>query len=142
MGLDRGEDAKREEDGEPATAHSSSAPAPVASPSQLAHDVAFTSGWRFSQAELSSAKAVQLASDAMAKATPRQKCAPPSAGAAACDDASISASPAAVSTSPGTSALQRRWPGLPSSITHRGIVPITRLGTSLPASRIAKTSSR
>ena len=57
---------------EPATAHSSSAPAPVASPSQLAQSVALTSGWRFSQAAFSSANAVQDASEAQAHRMPRQ----------------------------------------------------------------------
>ena len=55
-----------------ATAHSSSAPAPVASPSQLAQSVALTSGCRFSQAAFSSANAVQEASEAQAHRMPRQ----------------------------------------------------------------------
>ena len=43
---------------------------------------------------------------------------------------------------PGASAAQRRPWGLPSSMTHTGMVPTMSAGISLPASRMASTSTR
>lgn len=54
----------------------------------------------------------------------------------------ISSKPASVNSSPGTSDDQRRPRGLPSNITHSGIVPMTSAGNSVPASRMDQTSSR
>jgi hypothetical protein len=118
---------------------------PVATPSQLAQSVAETSGWRCSQAEFSSAKAVQHAMARTAHATPRMKSgtAPVASIEGACDVASIiKARPAAVSTRPGNSAGQRRPAGLPSTMTHSGMVPMMSVGTSVPASRIASTRNQ
>ena len=54
----------------------------------------------------------------------------------------INANPVAVSTKPGNSAAQRRPAGLPSAMTHRGMVPMMSVGTSVPASRIASTRNQ
>jgi hypothetical protein len=87
------------------------------------------------------ANAVQHTSEADTNSMPRQKwVAAPCP--ASCVEPIISTSPASVSVSPGSSAAQRRPCGLPSSMTQIGMVPIMSEGTSVPASRMASTSSR
>ena len=54
----------------------------------------------------------------------------------------MSSSPASVNARPGSSAAQRRSVGFPSSMIHSGIVPMMSEGISVPASRMASTSSR
>jgi hypothetical protein len=75
---------------------------------------------------------------------PQPKRAPPPPAPCCADHAPqiISAMPAPVSSNPGSSARRRSPAGRPSSIIQTGIVPMMRLGTSVPAAAMPKASSR